>query len=181
MAKLNRTCGICRKKYSYCPSCAADAKKPTWMAIFCSENCRELYNVLNDYDNKHLSEEEAFILLNNLDLSCSKELPGYYKPIFDRIFNSVKEKEEQELKNKELRLEDVIENTESINNSENASDQKEIIKKNTTEVEVVKNKVEKEISAEIINEFKEIESVEIIEEIDVIKRPKTKKKVKDVE
>ena len=91
MAKLNRTCGICRKKYSYCPSCAADANKPTWLAIFCCENCRDLYNVINDYEYKHLTKKEALDKLNNLDLSNVEALPGSLKQVFDEILKQEKE------------------------------------------------------------------------------------------
>lgn len=96
MAKLNRTCGICRKKYSYCPSCAADEKKPTWMAIFCSENCRELYNVITNYKSNIISKEDAFIKVNSLDLHCTNELPENFKLLLDEIISTeIKEKDEE--------------------------------------------------------------------------------------
>ena len=85
MAKLNRICGVCRHRYSYCPSCAADANKPTWLTIFCCDNCRKLYNVINDYRYKLLSKEDAFCKLNSLDLSYANELTKSFKETFDEI------------------------------------------------------------------------------------------------
>ena len=114
MAKLNRTCGICRKKYSYCPSCAADANKPTWLAIFCCENCRDLYNVINDYRYKSLSKEDALKKLNILDLSCRGELPENFKQTLDEIFYkecNIEEITEEPIKQEEhtIKNEDVVE------------------------------------------------------------------------
>lgn len=96
MAKLNRTCGICRKKYSYCPSCAVDENKPTWMSIFCSENCRKLYNIIINYDSNIISKEDAFTKVNSLDLSCANQLPENFKVLLNEIvLVEIAEKEEK--------------------------------------------------------------------------------------
>lgn len=83
--RKTRICSICRKNYHYCPQCAVDANKPTWMFIFCSENCRSFYNVLNDYRYKLLSRKEAYDKLKELDLSCTDKLILDFKQIFDEI------------------------------------------------------------------------------------------------
>lgn len=88
MAKKIRTCIICHKKYSYCPSCAADANKPTWMFVFCSENCRAIYNVINDYRYKKLSKEEAAQKLGELDLSCSDVMIEDFQNVISEILES---------------------------------------------------------------------------------------------
>ena len=87
MAKLNRICTICHKKYSYCPTCASDLNRPTWLAVFCCDNCKDLYNVINDYRYKSLTKEQAFCKLNTLDLSCVNELPDNFKQILNEILN----------------------------------------------------------------------------------------------
>lgn len=87
----NRVCGICKKSYKYCPSCAADAHRPTWMAVFCSENCREIYNVLDDCRYRSLSKKEAFDRLSVVDLSCTDKLPGYFKETLEEILTVEKD------------------------------------------------------------------------------------------
>ena len=91
MAKLNRTCGICGKRYSYCGSCKVDSNKPTWMAVFCSDNCKKLYDVINDYRYKKLSKEKAFSKLNELNLSDIDNLPKNFRDYFTEIM-TVEEK-----------------------------------------------------------------------------------------
>ena len=98
MANLNKTCAICKKKYSYCPTCASDARKPSWMAVFCCENCRTLYNVINDFRYEKISKEEAFNILSKLDLSVAEELPRNFKESFDEILSvKVEEKIEESI------------------------------------------------------------------------------------
>lgn len=151
MAKVNRVCIICHEKYSYCPTCASDAKKPTWMSIFCGENCRNLYNVINDYNHKLLSKEEAFDKLNKLDLSCVDELPKNFRAVINEVLNKrhdVKEEVVEEI------AEEAI--SEDLNIEES--------------IEEISIKEEKEI---------EKETIEVIK--GEIKKPKSKKKTKSVE
>lgn len=50
MKKTNRICLTCGKAYSYCPNCTEDELKPTWMALYDTENCREIFNTLTEYN-----------------------------------------------------------------------------------------------------------------------------------
>lgn len=117
MAKLNRICTICHKKYSYCPTCGSDINKPTWMAVFCEENCKDLYNVINDYRHKSLSKEEAFCKLNILDLSCINELPDNFKQILDEILNEKHNEKDVfvEINKEDIEVENVEQEVELVN------------------------------------------------------------------
>ena len=97
MAKLNRTCSVCKKNYSYCPTCAADLNKPTWMAMFCSKNCREIYNTSVDYKREILSRENAFDILNGLDLSYMDKLPENFKVVLNEILKTDDEVKEEKI------------------------------------------------------------------------------------
>lgn len=148
----NRVCGICKKSYKYCPSCAADAHRPTWMAVFCSENCREIYNVLDDCRYRSLSKKEAYERLSVVDLSYTDKLPGYFKETLDEILEEGKEKISVE----EVILEEII----------------------TTPVIVEETFEEKNI---VIKE-QSVEEIETKDEvIEEIKKPRPKKKAKFVE
>ena len=86
MAKRKtRICSVCRDSYQYCPSCAVDAHKPTWMFIFCCENCRSIYNTINDYRYNLLSKEDAAKNLKVLDLSCIDQLIPDFRQLVDEI------------------------------------------------------------------------------------------------
>ena len=85
MAKLNRKCIICGTHYSYCPHCSEDANKPTWMAIFCGENCKDIYTTLDDFRDGRISREDAQTVLNGLDLSPIEKLPKNFQEIFNEI------------------------------------------------------------------------------------------------
>lgn len=66
--KLRRCC-VCRTEYKYCNKCDADAKKPTWFMAFCSENCKNIYDVTSKYEDGNIETEEASEILSKLDLS----------------------------------------------------------------------------------------------------------------
>lgn len=85
MAKLNRKCIICGTRYSYCPHCSEDTNKPTWMAIFCGENCKDIYTTLDDFRDGRISREDAQTVLNGLDLSPIEKLPKNFQEIFNEI------------------------------------------------------------------------------------------------
>lgn len=153
MAKLNRTCGICKDKYSYCPTCAADAHKPTWMAVFCSENCREFYNVINDYKHKKVNNENAYKKLKALDLSSLSKLPENFKLIVDEILRN-----EHQIK---------------IKVSEDAREELAVLEDGTMQDSSIVNEVLQEVNEQIIQSE--------VDEIVEIKKPRAKRKVKIVE
>ena len=66
--KINRTCVICGQNYSYCPTCGADAGKPTWYFIFDSENCHDIYEVCTQYRDNVIDAETANDLISKLNL-----------------------------------------------------------------------------------------------------------------
>lgn len=57
MAKANRECCVCQKRYEYCNSC--NHHDPSWKASFCSEECRKIYDTLIAYNNKRIDAETA--------------------------------------------------------------------------------------------------------------------------
>ena len=69
MAKLNKTCTVCNTKYSFCPNCAADNSKPSWMNMFCSENCKNLFQAATDFYAGELTPGKAKAVVEKADLS----------------------------------------------------------------------------------------------------------------
>ena len=55
-----RTCCVCHKEYSFCPVCnPEDRFKPTWHFAYCSENCKDIYNITSSFENGRLSDIDA--------------------------------------------------------------------------------------------------------------------------
>lgn len=77
MIKDNKTCILCGKRYSYCSNCAEFDHLPRWMEIYCSENCKKIFNALSSHNMGHITKEEARELLEKCDLS--------YKENFNRL------------------------------------------------------------------------------------------------
>lgn len=79
MGNKERICSVCKRTYKYCPSCKEDAKKPTWLFAFCSENCRNIYNITSDFENNQITDIEAKAKLEKLDLSRKEYFGESYK------------------------------------------------------------------------------------------------------
>ena len=79
MAKVKRRCVMCAKEYEYCNSCGAAPK--LWKNIFCSENCRDIYDVLNKYDGKLITKEDGIEQLKAFDLSVVPKFNDRFKAL----------------------------------------------------------------------------------------------------
>lgn len=89
MAKSNRKCVICGSEYYYCShSCTDSLGKPSWMASFCSDNCRNIYNATAKYNMKKLTAEEAKEILDNCDLSNKENFVSSTKKLIEEIYEA---------------------------------------------------------------------------------------------
>lgn len=73
----NRKCVLCGKEHEYCPNCPSDKNKALWHKLFCSENCKNIFNALNDYNFKIIAKKEAQEALSKCDLTI--ELNDHYR------------------------------------------------------------------------------------------------------
>lgn len=85
MAKKNRTCYVCQEEYSYCPSCSKDYLKPTWMVMFHDENCKKIFETLQQYSLKELSAEEALLVIEQCDLSQKNKFRNDSKKVINEL------------------------------------------------------------------------------------------------
>ena len=86
--KNNATCIICGKEYHLCIGC--DRTKTNWKSwkmITDTENCYNIYKILNDYGYGKMSKDEARELLNQLDLS---DVDNFREGVKNRINNIMK-------------------------------------------------------------------------------------------
>lgn len=88
--KDNKTCAVCYSGYHYCPNCRDDKDKPTWMFVFCSENCHDIYMTTSAYANKKITAKEAKDKLDKLDISKYDNFGESYKTIVSEINDATK-------------------------------------------------------------------------------------------
>lgn len=59
MARYDKNCAVCGKVYQYCTNCDQFSNYPAYMAMFCSQECVDLMNVLPRFEDGSISKEEA--------------------------------------------------------------------------------------------------------------------------
>lgn len=95
MIKDNKVCILCGKKYSFCNRCEEYDHLPRWMAIYCSENCKDIFNIISGYNMKLKTKEEAANALGKCNLSkkdqFNKACQGYINEILDTKEETVQE------------------------------------------------------------------------------------------
>ena len=80
MAENNRKCNVCGKAYQYCGHCSDNAKKgETWRNLYCSDNCRKIFDILSSRAFDHITDKEAKEKLKGLDLSKVDSFNETYK------------------------------------------------------------------------------------------------------
>ena len=90
MANNKKKCEICGTEYKYCANCGEFDNYPRWMFLFHSENCRDIWSVINAYRAKQKTAYEAKKELEQLDIT--NVVPVYQKYI-DEIFENAVEPE----------------------------------------------------------------------------------------
>ena len=66
----NRICHVCGKKYAYCPSCPKDKSLPSWHVLFCSEQCKDVDDVLAKHTQGKITDAKAAKMLIDLNASA---------------------------------------------------------------------------------------------------------------
>lgn len=107
-----RTCCVCRREHLFCPQCRPeDRNKPTWYFAYCSENCKDIYTVTSDYEDKKISAEEAKKRLDKLDLSQIANFGESYQKAIMKINEETKpvEKADEVLETETIISDDIQE------------------------------------------------------------------------
>lgn len=64
-----RECLTCGQHYKYCPNCGKDEKKPLYFESYCSENCKDIFDIATEYYFGHISKTKAQSDLSKCDMS----------------------------------------------------------------------------------------------------------------
>lgn len=86
MGRRTRECYLCGEKYNYCPNCSNDRIKPTWMAEFHDENCKNIFDIATRFNMQLLTKEEAKAAMEKCDLSNKENFKDYVKRDLKNIF-----------------------------------------------------------------------------------------------
>ena len=86
--KNNKTCICCNTKYTFCTRCDDFDFEPRWKAIFHDENCKNIFNLLTDFNAGLINKEKAIAELKKLDLS---NIEKFKEKIQEEIQNLLKE------------------------------------------------------------------------------------------
>lgn len=59
MERKKRTCAACGSQYLYCPQCSEDYDKPSWMFVWDTLECKNVFKIISQYCSKDISKEDA--------------------------------------------------------------------------------------------------------------------------
>ena len=96
MGKFDRTCVICGKHYEYCTNCDRFLNYPAYMAMYCSQECVDLFNVLSSFEAGQTSKEDAKKVLQGMDQSKMKMLKNSIANSYKKIMAEESKTEEKE-------------------------------------------------------------------------------------
>ena len=106
-----RKCILCpTHEYEYCGKCKPQETIQTWRYIFDSENCRDIYKILENYVAKKINAIEAKQQLSNYVLPPIEEIQPTLRKNLEDILNQTKEisKEKEEVSKEDIIIEEEI-------------------------------------------------------------------------
>ena len=83
----NKVCIICAKKYKFCGHCNKISSDELWHNIYCSEECREIFNTCSRYEGKDISADEAYDKLVKYNFT-DKNIQLSVKGTIEKIINN---------------------------------------------------------------------------------------------
>jgi len=96
MGKFDRTCVVCGKHYEYCTNCDRFLNYPTFMTMYCSKECVDLFDVLSRFEAGQTSKEDAQKVLQGMDQNKMKMLKNSMANTYKKIIAEDKPAEIEE-------------------------------------------------------------------------------------
>lgn len=106
MGRRTRECYLCGSKYNYCPTCSQDRTKPSWMAEFHSENCKDIFDICTRFNMQFFTKDEAKSAIEKCDLSNKL---NFRPSVQNTLSNLLKVEEESIVVNVETEIKEVTE------------------------------------------------------------------------
>ena len=87
-----RSCTVCGRQYKYCPKCSQYDGMEKWHVEYCSEQCKNTYSIVNKYVFKHITKDEAKMLLEGNNITKKSGLLPRYKEVVEEILKTEEKK-----------------------------------------------------------------------------------------
>lgn len=87
-----RNCTVCGRQYKYCPKCSQYDGMEKWHVEYCSEQCKNTYSIVNKYAFKHITKDEAKMLLEGNNITKKSDLLPRYKEVVEEILKTEEKK-----------------------------------------------------------------------------------------
>lgn len=84
-----KICSVCNTHYQYCPNCDSYASKPRWMFLFCSENCKDIFETVSDYTQGRIDTRTAKKRLDKCDIQKAQPLKAGTKEGLEKINEAI--------------------------------------------------------------------------------------------
>ena len=109
MAKNNRTCKVCNEEYYFCPTCSRVPATEKYKTMFCSKNCRDIFDTLSRYTIKSIDKHETKEILSSLDLSNQSKFSDKIKANVESIMGTNKKSFKKKMIEEPVIVETVVE------------------------------------------------------------------------
>ena len=109
MAKNNRVCKVCGTEYHFCPTCSKVPATEKYRTIFCSKNCRDIFDTLSRYTVKTINKDETKEILSSLDLSKKAQFSEQIKADINEIMGTNKKSFKKKVFEEPVIVEPIIE------------------------------------------------------------------------
>lgn len=78
-----RTCLSCGKEYEYCPNCGNYSKFPKWMTEFCSEECKDVFNVVSSFNMGLQTSEDVKAVIRKHNITDTTKFAGAIQKVLN--------------------------------------------------------------------------------------------------
>ena len=145
MGKYKKTCLLCKNEYKYCSGCSKFKHLPIYMTIFCSENCKTIYEVMNNYESGNIDVDTAKKQLDELDTSRHMYYTKSFANTYNRIYGIMNETDENIEKEVDSKTDDLSSVTiDNVVVDETASKTiSDVIENNTISTDEISDNIDK--------------------------------------
>lgn len=125
--RAERICSVCKAKYLYC-NCQEYQHMERWHDAYCTENCKNLYNITAGWINGWLDKEVELSRLSKSDLSRIDQFPQWMQDTIKEM-QSYKPEVELDVIDKVLSEDVGKDNKDDIKENHDVIDEKKSVKK----------------------------------------------------
>lgn len=122
MGKTNRICKTCGKEYYYCSNCDKSLNSPQWMLMWDTENCKNIFEIVSNFDQGIYTKEEASKKLEKCNLKEKYSFNEKISALIDKIM--AKENVQKKDNTLSLKENEISKKSRLFNTDENKTEEK---------------------------------------------------------